>query len=186
MKGKTTMKATKIVTLLGAVAMGAGLSGGAFAATATSNITVTASVAQKCKIDAAAIAFGAYDPVVDNATTDLNGTGTLGITCTKASINISVDLGQGLNYLGGRRMTVGGTDYLGYFIYQPSSGTAGAACAYTTVWGSTSGGSNLAVSPSGAWSASTAQNFNLCGRVPQAQDVSIGNYTDTVVATVTF
>ena len=52
----------------------------AFAGSATSNFSVTASVASNCTISTTSIAFGAYDPIVANATTPLDTTGSVTIT----------------------------------------------------------------------------------------------------------
>ena len=57
----------------------------AFAGSATANLNVSASVAAVCTISTAPVAFGAYDPVVANAATDLNGTGTVTVACTKGA-----------------------------------------------------------------------------------------------------
>src|SRR5579871_6049957 len=68
----------------------------AFAGTATSNMSVTATVSANCTISAGSLAFGTYDPVVTNATTALNGTATLSVTCTNGAAS-TLTLGQGSN-----------------------------------------------------------------------------------------
>ena len=66
----------------------------AYAGTATANLSITASVAPNCTINTAAVAFGAYDPVVTNAATALTGNGSITIACTKAAIpTLKLDLG---------------------------------------------------------------------------------------------
>jgi len=178
-----------IRTVLAAVA-GLGIATTGWAATATSNVTVNASVSQVCTVSAATVAFGAYDPVSANAASDLAAPAApLTVTCTKGSASVDIDLGQGGNYSTGRRMT-DGTDFLNYQLYKASTEASGVACASPPssgagIWGSTSGGSTLTPS-SPTWSAATGLVFNICGVVPQAQDVGVGSYTDTVVATVTF
>lgn len=172
-----------------AMAAGLGISSSTWAATATNTVTVNASVSQVCTVSAATVAFGAYDPVSANATADLLAPAApLTVKCTKGSASVTIDLGQGGNYTTVRRMT-DGTDFLTYQLYKASSQASGATCASPPstggVWGSTSGGSTLTPTTP-TWSATTGLVFNICGVVPQAQDVGVGAYTDAVIATVTF
>lgn len=144
------------------------------AATATANLSVTATVINNCVISTAAVAFGNYDPVGANAAADLDATGTVTIACTKGS-TATIGLGLGSNASGAvRRMTDGSGNYLTYELYQE--------VAETTVWG-TAGGALL--SPVAAPSKA-ARNFTVYGEVAANQDITAGNYTDTVVATVNF
>lgn len=159
----------------------------AHAASATGNVTVSATVAQKCIVSASAVGFGAYDPVVTNASTALTATGSLAVTCTKSSTSITIGLGLGANADGStRRMVAGGTNYLTYELYHPSATTANAACSFpgTTVWGTA--GPNLFTPTGTTWGAAAAQTFNVCGSVAGGQDVPAGSYSDTIVATITF
>jgi spore coat protein U-like protein len=148
------------------------------AATATSNLSVTASVSANCSISTAPVAFGAYDPVTANATTALSGTGTVNVTCTNGA-STTVTLGQGANANGGstdaapaRRLSDGATDFLTYSLFQDAG--------HTTVWGNTAG-TGVANTGTGAQVALT-----VYGSVAAGQNVPSGNYSDTVVATVTF
>src|SRR2546426_5364633 len=68
----------------------------AFAGTATSNLSVTASVSANCTISTTPVAFGAYDPIGANAAAALNGTGSVSVTCTSGA-STTVTLGQGSN-----------------------------------------------------------------------------------------
>src|SRR2546423_15550485 len=97
-----------------------------FGATATANLNVSASVSAVCTISTLPVAFGAYDPVVANAATDLNGTGTLTVACTKGA-SATIDLGVGNNLSGGTRRMGSGTDFLNYSLYKDA--------ARTQVWG---------------------------------------------------
>jgi spore coat protein U-like protein len=144
------------------------------AATATANLTVGASVANNCTISTAALAFGSYDPVVAHASTDLDGTGTVIVACTKGA-TATVGLGLGGNASGStRRMTDGSSNYLAYELYSDAG--------RTTVWGNSGGG----LYNPGAAPSKTARNFTVYGRVTSNQDVPAGSYNDTVVATVNF
>lgn len=144
------------------------------AATATANLGVSATVTNNCTISTVALAFGSYDPVVANASTNLDGTGTVVVACTKGS-TATIGLGLGSNASGStRRMGDGGTNYLTYELYQDTS--------RSTVWGN----SGAALLSPVAAPSKAARNFTVYGRVTSNQDVPAGNYTDTVVATVNF
>ena len=79
---------------LSALAAGFAASATVEAATATTSFGVTASVNANCTISAATLAFGGYDPLVANASTPLDQTSTLTVTCTKGtSAAVSLDLG---------------------------------------------------------------------------------------------
>ena len=154
------------------------ISGQANAATATANLSVTATVSASCSISTTALGFGAYDPVTTNAASPLDGTGTVIVTCTNGAA-AAVTLGQGANAAAGstdtvpvRRMKNAGGVFLSYSLYQDSG--------HTTTWGNTAG-TSVAQTGTG-----TAASVTVYGRVPAAQNVASGSYSDTVVATVTF
>src|SRR6187401_3497739 len=66
------------------------------ATAATSSFTVSATVSANCTISAGALAFGSYDPVSANASTDLDQTSTVTVACTKGSTGV-VSLDNGVN-----------------------------------------------------------------------------------------
>jgi spore coat protein U-like protein len=143
------------------------------AGSANANLSVTSTVSNNCTISTAALAFGSYDPVVTHASTDLDGTGTVTIACTKGAA-ATVALGLGSNASGStRRMKDADNNYLTYEIYQDSN--------RSTVWGTGADALTPPVAPSKA-----ARNFTAYGRVAADQDVPAGSYSDTVVATVNF
>jgi len=149
----------------------------AFAGTATSNMAVSATVSANCTIAAGALAFGAYDPIVANASVPLPGTATLTVTCTSGSPS-TITLDQGLNPAGGstnaaplRQMASGG-NFLSYGLFQDN--------AHTITWGNTAG-TGAAYTGTGV-----AGSVTVFGQVPAAQNVPAGTYNDTVVATITF
>ncbi|MFI4909982.1 MAG: spore coat protein U domain-containing protein [Steroidobacterales bacterium] len=97
-----------------------------------------------------------------NATSALDGTGTVTVTCTNGSA-VAVTLNQGTNPAGGstdavpaRQMKDAGTDHLAYTPYQDSN--------RTTVWGNTVGTS---VSDTGN---GTAQSLTVYGAVAPPLD----------------
>ncbi len=158
----------------------------AHAATAPANLPVSAQVNANCTISTTPLAFGLYDPVVANAATALNGNGTVVIACTKGSApTITMDIGQ--HAVGVQRNMLifgGGTDVLGYQLYQPSTTAASAPCTFpgSTVWGTSVAQTFTPTAPA----SKTARTYNVCGTVAAGQDVSVGAYNDIIVATVTF
>lgn len=148
------------------------------AGTATSNLTVSSSIAANCTISTAAVAFGAYDPIVTNLAAALNGTGTITTTCTTGSSPV-ITLGQGANADTGStdavplRQMANGSERMAYALFSNAG--------RTTTWGNTSGTAPAAVTGTGI-----AQNFTVYGQIAGGQNLPTGSYSDTVVATVTF
>jgi spore coat protein U-like protein len=143
------------------------------AGTATTNLSVTATVSNNCTISTTTVAFGAYDPVVTNASTALDGAGGVTIACTKGASS-TIGLGLGSNASGATRRMANGSNYLTYELYKETG--------RTNVWGNS--GVDLytpAAAPSFA-----PRTFSVYGRVTAGQDVPAGSYSDTVVATVNF
>lgn len=159
-----------------AVAMAfAGLALDGHAGTSTANLDVTATISANCTISTTAVAFGAYDPIVTNASAAKDATGTIVTTCTTGS-SPTITLGQGANAATGStaavpiRQMASGTNRLGYELYSEAT--------RTTVW------SNTGVATPTA--SGTAQTNTVYGRIPGAQNKPTGSYSDVVVATVTF
>lgn len=150
------------------------------AATDTANLPVSASIANKCKLsNPVAVAFGTYDPIDVNASSPLDANGTFDIRCNKGGSGVmSLSLGQNdANVPSGfgatRAMSDGSTNYLAYELYTTTG--------RSTVWNTTN---TLTYGP-----AATGQNQTqtVYGRIPGGQyDAVTGNYSDTVVVTVTY
>jgi spore coat protein U-like protein len=138
----------------------------------TATLTVSASVTNNCTISAAAISFAAYDPVVANATANLDGEGRVTIACTKGAVP-TIGLGAGSNASGSTRRLASGAEMLTYELYSNSS--------RSTVWNSGGGILTTTAAPSKA-----PRDFSVYGRITGGQDVAAGTYTDTIVATVNF
>jgi spore coat protein U-like protein len=144
------------------------------AATATANLAVSATIANNCTITTIAVGFPTYDPIVTHASTpDDSTTGSVTVTCTKGAA-ATIGLGLGANVSGTQMRMANGTNYLNYALYQDSG--------HATVWGTSGAG---LLSP-GAAPSKAPRTFQVYGRIPAAQDLPAGTYTDTVVATVNF
>jgi spore coat protein U-like protein len=149
----------------------------ASAATQTSNLSITASIGANCTISTLPVAFGAYDPIVTNASTALTGTGTITTTCTTGA-NPVITLGQGSNAATGStdaaplRQMLSGSNLLSYSLLRTAGGP---------VWGNTPATAPAAIAGTGV-----AQNATVFGSIPAGQNLPAGSYADTVVATVTF
>ena len=151
----------------------AGTSG--FAATATTNLGVSATVSANCTLTATAVGFGSYDPVSANASTDLVASGAVNANCTNGA-TATILLGQGLHAATGStdaaplRQMISGGNQLSYQLYSDAN--------HTTVWDNSTG-----VSYSGQ---GTQTSVSVYGKVTAGQNVPSGNYADTVVATISF
>jgi spore coat protein U-like protein len=143
------------------------------AGTATANLSVTATVANNCTISTATVAFGSYDPVSTNASTPLDGSGSVIVACTKG-VTPGIGLNLGANANGSTRRMANGSNYLTYELYKEVG--------HTNVWGNSGGD---LYTPSSAPSKD-ARTFTVYGQVPAGQDAAAGSYSDTVVATVNF
>ena len=171
MMNKTTRRLMVVTTaVFGALVV----SQGTAAAQATDNLPVQATVVANCNINAPnTLQFGNYDPAVVNAAADLDGATTIEVRCTKNSPNVWIGLDLGGNASGTTRRMTDGTEFLSYEIYQDAG--------RTTVWGDILADGVSYVPVTSAWT-----NLNVYGRVPQAQDVGVGVYNDSVLATINF
>ena len=159
------------------IAVGSAAPSTAVAGSANANLNITASVPNNCTISAAPVSFGAYDPIVTNASSPLDGTGTLGIDCTDGA-DYLVTLGQGDNAGSGssnaipaRNLSLNGKK-LSYNLYQnPARNTVWANTNETGVSSKATGGPAV---------------MNVFGRILPGQNVPAGSYSDTVTATVTY
>lgn len=136
--------------------------------------TVTATVAAECTVSTTAVNFGTYDPVSANAATPLDSTGTVNVYCTAGTLaTVALDLGTHVS--GSTRRMLGTTgDFLTYELYSDA--------AHTIVWNSV----NTNTGTSASKNTAINNGFVAYGRVPAAQDVGIGAYSDTVLVTVNY
>lgn len=145
------------------------------AQSASASLNITASVIKNCTINTSPVSFGNYDPVVANATRPLEGVGTVTVTCTKGSV-AQLALNDGTNgVLGNRRLKVTTAPaFMSYELYKDSG--------RTQEW-TDRGGGLLRLGPA---PNNSPREITVYGSIPAGQDVLVGAYTDTVLATVDF
>ena len=162
----------------------AGLTLPAYAATSTSDIAVTASISASCTMNVTDLDFGAYDPIVANATSGLTGSATVSSTCTSGATGV-VTMSGGLHktfcesskcY---RRMAnAGETSFLRYNIY------TNASYAWGSVW---TDDSNDTATVGRVTGSGVSQDLTIYGEIPKNQNnVSPGTYADTVTVTLAY
>lgn len=144
------------------------------AGTSSTNLSATATVAGTCTLATNPLAFGSYDASTAGTT---SGQGAVIVTCTDGTV-ATVTLGEGLNPFSPNaaapfRQMAFGTNRLGYFIYKDA--------AHATVWGNT-----IATGVTQTFTGIGGTSLIVYGSITAAQNVPVGDYVDTVVATVTF
>jgi spore coat protein U-like protein len=153
---------------LALVATGLMASASAFAASATHDLAVSATVTGNCRFNAAsgttltlANSGGAIDPSV---ATDATGTANVLYRCTKGTV-ASVAAGDGLHFSGGsRRVSLDASNYMPYSLSM--SGCTGTGTGHGA-------GQDLTCAVSGTITATNHQN------------ATAGAYNDTVVLSIT-
>jgi spore coat protein U-like protein len=149
-----------------------------FAGSATSAFRVTATVDPTCTIQTTPATFGHYNPITTHATAPLEITSSVTITCSRGmATTIGLDRGLHADYAQDttRAMKhVVRDEYLRYELYQDPI--------RTTLWGTS--GAHLVVPP--VAEDTKPRTYLIFGRVPAGQDVSLGDYHDTIVAVVNF
>jgi spore coat protein U-like protein len=140
-----------------------------------------AAVTFTCTVSASGIAFGIYNPL--NPTGD-SAVGAWNVTCNaigsgSATVAGTLTLSTGFSGSYASRTMKSGTQALKYNIYTSPS--------YTQVIGDGSAGT-FALSDSGTVTAGQTYQINgsFYGFMPALQDVSAGNYSDSIVVTVTY
>jgi spore coat protein U-like protein len=133
----------------------------------------SAQASASCTISTTSVIFGNYNVF---SGTPLDSTGTVTYRCNPQtqSITISLSKGQSSTYTP-RRMNQGG-EILTYDLYTNAG--------RTSIWGDGTGGTS--VFTDGNPPKNSNVNVTIYSRVPAAQDVSAGSYSDTVSATINF
>jgi len=161
---------TRYIVVAAIAALFVAAIGSARADSDTDSFTVTATVLASCEVAANDLDFGDYDPVI---ATHLDVATTLAVTCTNGT---PYDVGLGLGAGAGATTTtryMQGADPLGYGLYRNAG--------RTLLWGEDEGNNTVSAVGDG-----TPDTINVYGRVPMQQDVGAGNYTDTVIVTVSW
>jgi spore coat protein U-like protein len=155
--------------LAGALMCGAA---SAWAGSATTFMQVSVNVVPNCRLSITDLAFGNYDPLLDNADRPLDGAAQLQMVCTKNS-QASVMFDSGQHGVGSNRGMVLGSDRVSYDLFRDS--------ARTQHWADSADA--LHVTGTGS---RDPQQFTVFGRVPGGQAVGAGAYSDIVTASVDF
>ena len=142
-----------------------------YAASSSASLQVSAEVAPNCQIAVSNLAFGKYDPLAQNGTSQLDAAAAVTMLCTRSSsASISLDFGQ--NATGSIRGMSGGAQHVSYQLFRDSG--------RTQEWGR---GDELQFVSQGIHKP---EELTLYGRIPPGQEVASGVYTDVVTATVEF
>lgn len=123
--------------------------------------------AATCNVSPQSVNFGNYDTL---ASATVDGVGNVSVTCD-AETTFTIALGTGTGTYSARQMT-SGANVLEYNLHTDAS--------RLTVWGDGSAGTATV-----ARTAATAE-VTVYGRLPARQNVPAGQYSDTLVVTVSY
>ena len=127
-----------------------------------------------CSLGGAAVAFGAYDSL---SLQPFDTIGSLVFQCNRKDHNVMITLSRGSGTSYASRRMVNGSQQLFYNLYRDAG--------RTIIWGDGSGGTQ-------AFFISNPQPNNqdisvpIFGRIPPAQNVGVGSYSDTITVTLNF
>lgn len=131
------------------------------------SLVSTELLAATCTVSAGGLAFGTYDPLLNQ---NVDSVASIAVNCDEA-VPYSIALSPGSGSFGARAM-ISGNHQLLYNLYIDAT--------LTTVWGDGSGQS-ATVNANQATATHTAY-----GRIPSGQNAHVGVYNDTIVVTLTF
>lgn len=157
-----------VTTLIASVAFASA----AQAATATTSFNVTSTVIDVCAVSAGNLGFGTYSPIGGSA---LDGSSTITITCTLGTpYNVRLSQGANGSSVTARKMLrASGTELMNYSLYRNAGRTQN--------WGETDNTDTLSSTGTGV-----SQAHTVYGRIPAAENVPTGSYSDTVTVTVSY
>lgn len=124
-----------------------------------------------CTLSATAVAFGTYD-VFQAGPTD--STGTITYRCGNSDRNIRIAISAGSGTFANRTLKRVSEDLLYNLFYG----------GFTQVWGDGTGGTTTYFENNPPNNKDVV--LTVYGRITAGQDVSVGNYTDTVVVTLEY
>jgi spore coat protein U-like protein len=139
----------------------------------TLGTATAAAQSPSCTISVTSVAFGSYN-VFTTSPNDSNGTITY--SCNAAAGNISISLSNGSSSTFSPRTLRKGGDVVNYNLYRNA--------ARTQIWGDGTGGTSVYTRANPPNNRNV--NLTVYGRVPAQQDVSAGDYSDTVSAVINF
>jgi spore coat protein U domain-containing protein, fimbrial subunit CupE1/2/3/6 len=135
---------------------------------------VTATVVANCRLIVPALSFGTYDPLAAHATQPDDAAVDVTLNCTRNTpAALSFDFGLHSPSGGGRAMGGPGSSPLHYQIYRDA--------ARSQVWNRGTEALRLI-----AHGVGVPDQFTVFGRIPPAQEVDPGAYSDVLTATVDF
>ncbi|HVP32464.1 MAG TPA: spore coat U domain-containing protein [Steroidobacteraceae bacterium] len=151
--------------------------GNAAGATATTTITVSATLASTCTVSANPLSFGIYQPGQGS----MSASTTLAVRCTRgAPFNVALNAGTGGGTVAQRLMSLGASR-LQYNLYTTA--------AHTTVWGDgTQSTATVSGTGHGLMSAA-AITHTVYGQLPDSAanvDLAPGLYSDTITVIVSY
>jgi len=138
-----------------------------------------ASAATACTLASTPLVFGAYDVF---SPASLDSSATLVLTCSRfgGPQNVAVSIGIGAGVHGGanagRKMRAGSGQLLGYSLFRDAGRTA--------AWGDVVGLNTFTQTLAVPNQSSAQLSVTVFGRIPPAQDVPAGVYSDSVTVTV--
>jgi spore coat protein U-like protein len=126
-----------------------------------------------CTISVTSVSFGSYNVFTTSAD---DSTGTITYRCNSTAANISIALSDGSSSTFSPRTLRKGSEVLQYNLYRNA--------ARTNIWGDGTGGTSVYTRANPPNNSNV--NLTIYGRIPAQQDVSAGNYSDTVSAVINF
>jgi spore coat protein U-like protein len=145
----------------------------------TSNLNVTANIDMNCTVSTTAVAFGAYKPTTDHASTDLTANGAIKTTCTVGSTG-KVIIGQGQHFgatgddaVSRRMATSDDSNFIIYDVFSDSD--------RLNSWSHVEN-SGIAYAATGS-----EETMVVYGKIPSGQtSAAQGSYADVLLVTVNF
>ncbi len=157
--------------LVGAFALASTALPMSHAATTTNTMAVSLTVVGTCAVATTPMVFG---PSSSTISSDVDATSTLEVVCTTGTaydITMDIGTGAGASYAARQLTNASDSTTVNYNLYTDPG--------YAVVWDD----DNTKVTGTGD---NTAQDFTVYGRVPSGQTASQGDFTDTIVVTLTF
>ncbi len=126
--------------------------------------------AEACSVSADGVAFGSYN-IFDNA--PLDSTGTITVQC-ESPYTLRLSSSSNNSQFNPRHLANAANDRLIYNLFTDP--------ARTSVWGDGTNGTLT----TGSDGSTTAIHHTIYGRIPAAQNIRIGTYSDVITVTLDF